>query len=45
MYPNHEYEMEGLDFWDLTDRGLGVMHMYGNFMQVKEKAIHHYEEV
>lgn len=42
-YRNHEYEMEGLDFWDLRDRGLGVMHMYGNFMQLKEKAIHNYE--
>lgn len=27
VYPNHEYEMEGLDFWDLTEKGLGMMHM------------------
>lgn len=26
-YPNHDYEMEGLDFWDLTEKGLGTMHM------------------
>lgn len=26
------WEMEGIDFWDLSDRGLGVMHMYGNYM-------------
>lgn len=26
-YNHHDYEMEGLDFWDLTDKGLGVMHM------------------
>ncbi len=40
---NHAYEMEGLDFWDLTDKGLGVMHMYGNFMQLKEKSIRSYK--
>ena len=42
-YKNHEYEMEGIDFFDLTDKGLGVMHLYGNFMQLKEKALHNYK--
>lgn len=31
-YKHHEYEMEGIDFWDLTASELGVMHIYGNFM-------------
>lgn len=26
-YKHHEYEMEGLSFWDLTSIGYGVMHM------------------
>lgn len=38
-YPTHLYEMEGLTFWDLREKGLGVMHMYGNFMQVREKSV------
>ena len=39
----HEYEMEGLTFWDLGE-GVdgGQMHMFGNFMEVKEKSIHSY---
>jgi len=41
-YNFHEYEMEGITFWDLRDRGLGVMHIFGNFMQVREKAIRNY---
>lgn len=41
-YRNHEYEMEGLTFWDLSDDKLGVMHMYGNFMQAREKCIRSY---
>ena len=41
-YDKHDYEMEGLTFWDLTARGLGVMHMYGNFMSVWKKAIRSY---
>lgn len=39
------YEMEGLTFWDLYDTGHGVMHMYGNFMNAREKAIHSYEDL
>jgi hypothetical protein len=37
----HEYEMEGITFWDLRDHkpDFGVMHMFGNFMTVKEKGI------
>lgn len=37
---NYYYEMEGLTFWDLTADGLGVMHVYGNFMNARKKAIH-----
>jgi len=37
------YEMEGLTFWDLSEDGLGVMHMYGNFMNAREKAIHSFQ--
>lgn len=40
LIDNYYYEMEGLTFWDLSADGLGVMHMYGNFMNVREKAIH-----
>jgi hypothetical protein len=36
--------MEGITFWDLRDKGLGVMHLFGNFMQAKEKAIHNYDD-
>ena len=43
-YRKHDYEMEGLDFWDLTPQGMGEMHMFGNFMQAKEKALHNYKE-
>ena len=41
----HLYEMEGLTFWDLEsyDRNLGTMHFFGNFMEVKEKAIRNYK--
>eukprot|EP00599_Poterioochromonas_sp_BG-1_P003664 CAMPEP_0173148778 /NCGR_PEP_ID=MMETSP1105-20130129/9930_1 /TAXON_ID=2985 /ORGANISM="Ochromonas sp., Strain BG-1" /LENGTH=196 /DNA_ID=CAMNT_0014063513 /DNA_START=207 /DNA_END=797 /DNA_ORIENTATION=+ len=39
-YDHHEMEMEGLTFWDLRSRGLGVMHMYGNFETLREKSIH-----
>jgi len=42
-YLFHDYEMEGLDFWDLRDRGLGVMHMFGNFMQFREKSLRNYD--
>lgn len=41
-YENHIYEMEGLTFWDLRKKGLGVMHMYGNFMTVKEKGLRNF---
>lgn len=37
-----EYEMEGIDFFDLSDRDMGIMHMFGNFMTVKEKSIHNF---
>jgi len=30
-YKHHTYEMEGIDFWDLSSEGLGVMHLIGNF--------------
>lgn len=43
QYRKYEYEMEGLTFWDLTHKGLGVMHMYGNFMEIKEKGIRNYK--
>jgi len=43
LYDHHEYEMEGLDFWDLRDKNHGVMHMYGNFMQAIEKCIRSYD--
>jgi hypothetical protein len=42
-YDHHEMEMEGLTFWDLRSRGLGVMHLYGNFETVREKGIHNFE--
>ena len=35
----HQYEMEGIDFWDLSEQGLGVLHLYGNFMALEEKSI------
>ena len=46
------YEMEGLTFWDLEEEGkgpgegrenLGTMHLFGNFMEVKEKAIRNFK--
>ena len=43
-YRKHDYEMEGLDFWDLSSLDMGQMHMFGNFMQAKEKALHNYKE-
>ena len=42
-FKTHAYEMEGIDFWDLRGRGLGVMHIFGNFMQVREKALLNYD--
>ena len=39
---HHDYEMEGLTFWDLRKQGYGVMHMYGNFMTIREKGIRSY---
>jgi hypothetical protein len=44
----HLYEMEGLTFWDLESEGygsegLGTMHLFGNFMEVKEKAIRNFK--
>jgi hypothetical protein len=42
-YDHHEMEMEGLTFWDLRSQGLGVMHMYGNFEQLREKSIHSFD--
>ncbi len=47
VYPHrpYVYEMEGIDFFDLRDRpggSLGLLHLYGNFMEVKEKSIHNY---
>lgn len=43
----HEYEMEGITFWDLRDHtpNFGVMHFFGNFMTVKEKGIRSYTPV
>lgn len=38
------YEMEGLTFWDLYNTGKGVAHVYGNFMNIREKAIHSFED-
>jgi hypothetical protein len=43
IYDKYDYEMEGLDFWDLSAKGLGTMHMFGNFMQVHEKGIDSYD--
>jgi len=39
LFRKHEYEMEGIDFWDLRDRGLGLLHVYGNYMSLEEKGI------
>ena len=43
----HEYEMEGITFWDLREHNpaFGVMHLFGNFMTVKEKGIRSYTTV
>ena len=41
-YKHHDYEMEGITFWNLEDNGYGTMHIFGNFMQLREKAIHSY---
>lgn len=35
------YEMEGIDFWDKSASGLGIMHIYGNFMGA-EKTVHNF---
>eukprot|EP01036_Dinobryon_divergens_P032344 gene32343-41908_t len=35
--------MEGLDFWDLSHIKMGVMHLFGNFMQIREKAVRNYD--
>ena len=49
---NYYYEMEGLTFWDLrsttttgvnNNKGYGVMHMYGNFMNARKKSIHSFD--
>ncbi len=42
IFDKYAYEMEGMDFWDLKDKGLGVMHVFGNFMKVTEKSIKSY---
>lgn len=42
-YDHHEMEMEGVTFWDLRSRGLGVMHLYGNFETLREKSIHSFD--
>lgn len=42
-YEHHVYEMEGIDFWDLRSKGLGVLHMFGNFMQLREKCLRNYK--
>ena len=41
-YKHHDYEMEGITFWDLEKEGYGTMHIFGNFMSLREKAIHGY---
>ena len=41
-YDHHDYEMEGITFWDLEGHGYGTMHIFGNFMQLREKSIHSY---
>ena len=41
-YNHHDYEMEGITFWNLEDIGYGTMHIFGNFMQLRKKAIHSY---
>lgn len=47
VYRPHEYEMEGITFWDLRYHhpDLGVMHLFGNFMTVWEKSIRSYTPV
>ena len=42
IFEKFAYEMEGIDFWDLRDKGLGVMHVFGNFMTMREKSIKNY---
>jgi hypothetical protein len=41
-YSHHKYEMEGITFMDLEDKGLGTMHLYGNFELLREKSIHNF---
>lgn len=43
----HVYEMEGITFWDLRKHrpDLGVMHLFGNFMSIKEKSIRSFTTV
>ena len=43
LFRKHEYEMEGIDFWDLRDRGLGLLHVYGNYMSLEEKGIRSFD--
>ena len=42
IFEKFAYEMEGIDFWDLREKGLGVMHVFGNFMTMREKSIKNY---
>ena len=42
-YDHHPYEMEGITFMDLEHRGLGTLHVYGNFQSLREeKSIHNF---
>ena len=41
-YAHHVYEAEGITFMDLEDRGLGTMHLFGNFQTLEEKSIHNF---
>ena len=43
IFDKYDYEMEGIDFWDLRDKGFGVMHVFGNFMKVTEKSVISYD--
>ena len=43
IFENFAYEMEGIDFWDLRHKGLGVMHVFGNFMTMRKKSVKNYD--
>ena len=43
IFEEFAYEMEGIDFWDLRDKGLGVMHVFGNFMTMRKKSVKNYD--